>query len=145
MLIVGCGVSNQNTSNVEKESENSQSNLSLFFVLNIRNGNENAANVVELISKNEIAGKMKTESAIRSPNYLTFYLYSDKQLVDSVSIDHPLYKHFEYPDSDGSFRYKDTIIDNADFVLRAESTINEIQVFETLKEQSRKQLILKNF
>ena len=145
VLIISCGISNQNTSDSETKVKEPQSNLSWFYVFNIHKDNNSSTNIVELVSKNEIAGKMKTESTNRSVNYLTFYLYSGKQLVDTLSIDHPLYKHYEYVAQNGAFRLKDTLINNADFVLRTQRSINEIKIFETLKNQPKKQLISKNF
>lgn len=143
ILIQACGVS-KNTSNLENKIKEPQSNISWFYVFNIYKDNMDT-NIVQLISKKEIDGKIKTESTSRSTNNLTFYLFSDKQLIDTVSIDHPLYKRYEYPNLDGSLKYKDTIINNADFVLRTQSDIDEIKVFESLKKEPKKQLILKSF
>lgn len=143
ILIQACGVS-KNTSNLENQIKEPQSNISWFYVFTIYKDDKDT-NIVQLISKKEIDGKMKTESTSRRTNNLTFYLFSDKQLIDTVSIDHPLYKRYEYANLDGTLKYKDTIMSNADFVLRAESDIDEIKVFETLKNQPKKQLILKSF
>ncbi|TRX30624.1 hypothetical protein FNW52_19935 [Flavobacterium sp. ZT3R18] len=145
ILIMSCGVSNHNNSNLETETKEPEPNQSLFFVFNIHKDNNNSTNIVELVSKNEIIGKIKTESTNRSPNYLTLYLYSGKQLIDTVAMDHPLYKHYEYMSQDGTFSYKDTIINNADFVIRTQKNINEIKIFETLKNQPKKQLTKKSF
>jgi hypothetical protein len=144
ILIMSCGVSNHN-SNLETEVKELEPNQSLFFVFNIHKDNNNSTNIVELVSKKEIAGKMKTESTNRNPNYLTLYLYSGKQLVDTVAMDHPLYKHYEYIGQNGTFAFKDTVIDNADFVVRTQKNINEIKIFETLKNQPKKQLTQKSF
>lgn len=145
VLIIGCGASNNNNSNLETEDKEPEPNLSYFFVFNIHKNNNNSANMVELVSKKEIAGKMKTESTKKGSNYLTLFLYSGKQLIDTVAIDHPLYKHYEYIGTNGTFAYKDTLLDNADFVIRTQKNINEIQIFETLKNQPKKQLIQKSF
>ena len=145
ILIMSCGVSNHNNSNFEPEIKEPEPNKSWFFVFNIRKDNTNSTNIVELVSKNEISGKIKTESTNRNPNYLTLYLYSGKQLIDTVAIDHPLYKHYEYIDQNGTFAFKDTIINNADFVLRTQKNISEIILFETLKNHPKKQLTKKIF
>jgi hypothetical protein len=144
ILIMSCGVSNHN-SNLETEVKEPEPNQSSFFVFNIHKDNNNSTNIVKLVSKKEITGKMKTESTNRSPNYLTLYLYSGKQLIDTVAMDHPLYKHYEYIDQNGTFAFKDTVIDNADFVIRTQKNINEIKIFETLKNQPKKQLTKKSF
>lgn len=145
ILIISCGASNNNNSNLETESREAEPNLSYFFVFNIHKNNNNSTNIVELVSKKEIVGKMKTESTNRSSNYLTLHLYSGKRLIDTVAIDHPLYKHYEYIGKNGTFAYKDTVIDNADFVIRTQKNINEIKIFETLKNQPKKQLTQKSF
>lgn len=144
-LIISCGVSNNNNSNLETEFKEPELNQSYFLVFTIHKNNNNSTNIVELVSKKEIVGKMKTESTNRSSNYLTLYLYSGKRLVDTVAIDHPLYKHYEYIGKNGTFAYKDTVIDNADFVIRTQKNINEIKIFETLKNQPKKQLTQKSF
>jgi hypothetical protein len=145
ILIMGCGVSNHNNSNLETEIKETEPNQSWFFVFNIHKDGNNSTNIVELVSKKEITGKMKTESTNRSPNYLTLYLYSGKQLVDTVAIDHPLYKHYEYINQNGTFAFKDIVIDNADFVIKTQKNINEVKIFETLKNQPKKQLTQKSF
>jgi hypothetical protein len=145
VLIISCGVSNQNNSDLETEVKQPELTLSWFYMFNIHKDNNSSTNIIKLISKKEVAGKMKTESSNRSSNYLTLYLYSGKKLVDTVAIDHPLYKHYEYTDQNGAFTYKDTIIDNADFVLRAQRSITEIRIFETIKNQPKKELTQKNF
>lgn len=144
---MSCGVSNYNhtASDSETEVKETQPNLSWFYIFTIHRDNSSPTNIVELVSKKEIAGKMKTESTHRSVNYLTVYLYSGKQLVDTLSMDHPLYKHYEYVGENGAFKYKDTLINNSDFVLRTQRDINEIKIFETLKNQAKKQLIIKSF
>lgn len=145
ILIISCSVSNNNNSNLETEVKEPELNQSYFLVFNIHRNNNNSTNIVELVSKKEIVGKMKTESTNRSSNYLTLHLYSGKRLVDTVAIDHPLYKHYEYIGKNGTFAYKDTVIDNADFVIRTQKSINEIKIFETLKNQPKKQLTQKSF
>jgi hypothetical protein len=144
ILIMSCGVSNHN-SNLETEVKEPEPNQSSFFVFNIHKDNNNSTNIVKLVSKKEITGKMKTESTNRSPNYLTLYLYSGKQLIDTVAMDHPLYKHYEYIGQNGTFAFKDTVLNNADFVVRTQKNINEIKIFETLKNQPKKQLTQKSF
>lgn len=140
---MSCGISNHNNSNLETEVKEPEPNQSWFFVFNIHKNN--STNIVDLVSKNKIAGKIKTESTNRNPNYLTLYLYSDKQLIDTVAMDHPLYKHYEYMNQNGTFTFKDTVIDTADFAIRTQNNINEIKIFETLKNQPKKQLTQKSF
>lgn len=145
ILIMSCGASNHNNSNLETEIKEPEPNQSWFFVYNIHKDDKNSTNIVELVSQKEITGKMKTESKNRSPNYLTLYLYSGKQLIDTVAMDHPLYKHYEYIGQNGTFSFKDTVLNNADFVIRTQKNINEIKIFETLKNQPKKQLTQKSF
>ena len=120
---------------------------SIFFVtLKIFKDSISSANKIELISKKESAGKMKpatNKTLLTAQNYLTVYIYINKNLTDSFSFDHPLYKHFEYLDADKTFLVKDTIVAKEDFFFRIQkhgASVN-VKIVETLKNKSKTELV----
>jgi hypothetical protein len=133
---------------IMKESENYNKidrNTIVFMVLNIRRDLIDNKHIIKLVSKTECNGKIKNQpkNILCSGNYLTIYQYNDKNIVDSIILEHPLYKHFEYLDDNDNFSVKDTIIDKADFFFRiqAESNTTKLKILETLKNKSREELI----
>jgi hypothetical protein len=114
------------------------SNTISFLVLNIRKSAKATTPTVSLVSKTAGNGTMKRSSREQNEganNYLTLYIYSHSLLADSMRMDHPLYKHYEYMDGNGQLASKDTIVEQADFIVRfqTEAPATHIVVSETLK------------
>lgn len=105
-----------------------------FLVFNIHKDTRETAPTITLLSRQESAGTIKKQPEINGPAYLTLYIYSNRHMVDSVRVDHPLYKHLEYPGDDHQFISKDTLITNADFFVRfqTEEPADEIRITETI-------------
>lgn len=122
----------------ELEIENRNDNIISFLVLNICNDSKTNKKTVKLINKSEAIGTFKKQQNAPSLNYLTIYSYSKKQIVDSLILEHPLYKHFEYLNDSNNFEVKDTIIDNSDFYIRLQNKCDEIKIFETINANSTK-------
>ena len=140
MLVVfaSCGFTRQNESN-----ENPENNSIAFVVLSIRKEKADAKSVIELVSKTQSPGTIKKQ-AQHTPltgNYLSIYLYKNKKLSDSMIVEHPLHKHFEYSDANGALAVKDTIFEKADFSIRLQiqGQSNEIRIFETLRNKTRRE------
>lgn len=134
LLMMSCSVSKQNISSLEIDKK--EPNLISFLVLNIYRDTISSTNVIEFISKIESTGAIKKQHSFPTQYYLTFYAYSGKHIVDSLIIEHPLYKHLEYVDENRNFAVKDTIINHAEFFVRLQGHFNEIKIFETLKNKS---------
>ena len=140
---MSCHTSKPSTKNVESETK--EPNVISFLMFNIHKDTINLANVVTLVKKIESNGKIKKQRNFLAKNYLTIYSYSGKQILDSLIIEHPLYKHLEYLDENKKFMVKDTVITSADFFVRLQGKYNELKIVETLKNKSAKELnIIKN-
>lgn len=138
LLIMSCGVSKQNISSLENDKK--ELNLITFLVLNIHQDRMRSIHVVEFVSKKESTGEIKKQHIFTSENYLTVYAYSGKHIVDSLILEHPLYKHIEYVDENKKFAVMDTVINSADFFVRVQGQFDEIKIFETLKNKTTQQL-----
>ena len=116
----------------------------IFVFLTIHKDSSDKKHIVEMVRKTESSGKIKKQfqNTFHSDNYLSIYVYNDKNLVDTMKIEHPLYKHFEYLDENNSLTAKDTVLDKADFFFRIQKQghSNEIRIFETLKNKPRKEI-----
>lgn len=136
--MMSCSVSKQNNSSLENDKK--EPNLISFLVLSIHKDTISSTHVVEFVSKKENTGVIKKQNSFPTKYYLTIYAYSGKHIVDSLFLEHPLYKHIEYVDENKNFAVKDTIINRADFFVRLQGHFNEIRIFETLKNKSPQEL-----
>jgi hypothetical protein len=132
---------------VTKEKENNKiagTDSIVFAVLSISKNSANTKNTITLIRKTKSSGKMKkqNQSASHYENYLSISVYENKALIDTLIIEHPLYKHFEYLDENNAFSTKDTVLDNAEFFIRFQTQghASEIKILEILKNKSKKEL-----
>jgi hypothetical protein len=114
----------------------------VFAVLNIRKDSTTSKSTVELVNVIQTAGTIKTKKSDIHENYLTIFLYNNSKLIDSMTIEHPLYKHVEYQDDKNTFSAKEIELDSADFFIRmqVERKSSEIRIFETLKNKSKEEL-----
>jgi hypothetical protein len=138
LLMMSCSLSKQNKSSLENDKK--EPNLISFLVLNIHMDTINSKNVVEFVSKKESIGVIKKQNSFPTNYYLTIYAYSGKHIIDSLILEHPLYKHIEYVDVNKNFAVMDTIINRAEFFVRLQGHFNEIKIFETLKNKSTQKL-----
>lgn len=130
------------------KNENIESDTIVFAVLNIHKNSTDSKSTIHLVSKTQTAGKLKTQNLnpVHTDNYLSVYVYNNKKLIDSMTIEHPLYKHIEYLTEDDTFAVKDTILDQSEFFIRFQTIgkSNELRISETIKNKTAKeQTILK--
>lgn len=129
-----------------ESNKNTENNTFLFVLLSVSKDSSSTKNNVVLLNKTQNPGKLKSKNNItsHSENYLTINVFNENILIDSMTIEHPLYKHIEYLDENNSFAVKDTLINNAEFFLRLQTkgTKNEIRIFETLKNKQREKLTI---
>lgn len=109
-----------------------------FLVLSIERNSDKTKSTVRLIRKSESTGTIKRKAASEdhAPEMLTLYLLNEQRIIDSTSIAHPLYRHFEYPDQNGQFVTKDTILKQAEFFVRFQTTepATELKVLEQFNQ-----------
>lgn len=140
LLILSCHASKPDKKNVQ--NQNNEPNVISFLMFSIYKDTISSTNLVTLIKKTESAGKIKKQRNFLTKNYLTIYSYSGKIIVDSLLIEHPLYKHLEYVDANKNFVVKDTIINSADFFVRLQGKFNHLKIVETLQNKPAKELNL---
>ncbi len=130
------------------KNENRDSDTIVFAVINIHKSSTDSKSIMNLVSTTQTAGKLKiqNQNPVLTDNYLSVYVYNNKKLIDSMSIEHPLYKHIEYWTADNTFAVKDTILDQSEFFIRFQTSgdSNELKISETIKNKTIKdQTILK--
>lgn len=134
---------------IAKEPEGKSSSISskpaiYFVVMRIYRDDDKNENKIELIKKTLTEGIMKgkDESARQSTNNLLIYLIDNAKIKDSLIIDHPLYKHFEYADESGNFAVKDTLVASAEFFFRFQSmhSNSEIRIVERIGTKKTNEL-----
>jgi D-alanyl-D-alanine carboxypeptidase len=128
------------------ESEDKDSIV--FVVLNIQKDPALDKSAIKLVNKTQTPGTIKKQNQElqSSKNYLSISVYNKKDLLDSIIIDHPLYKHIEYVNSEHVFETKDTILNQSEFFIRFHSKVNSIELrfIETINNlTSKDQTIIK--
>lgn len=115
-----------------------------FLLFKINKNTVDSKSFVQLVNEVHSVGKMKQASSqiITADNYLTLYFYNNKTLLDSIFLDHPLYKHLEYVEENGTPAAKDIELTEAEFFFRwqMQTNLNKIRIFETLKNKNRVEL-----
>lgn len=78
-------------------------------------------------------------------NYLTIAGYNDGKQIDSIIIEHPLYKHLEYLDGKNMLAAKDTVLQHAEFFVRlqAKGQLNTVRINEHIAGKPIKETIIK--
>ncbi len=139
LLLASCSVMRDKDSNADARSSSI-----VFVLMEMHRDTADGRNVIQLLSKTESNGSFKNvpTGAVVSENYLTVYVYRNNRLVDTLMLEHPLYKHFEYLDENNNFAVKDTVLDRADFFIRLQTrgSSNEIRVLETIKNKAGEEL-----
>jgi hypothetical protein len=134
---------------VESGGGIADSNTIMFLLLNMQRDSGTDKNAITLIDKKESTGKLKTHTTrlLYNDNYLWVYIYNNKTVVDSMQIEHPLYKHIEYLNADNTFAVLDTVLNEAQFFLRfqAPQTSGQIKIVETLKGKTEKYSVIIKF
>lgn len=109
-----------------------------FFTLFISKEKEEYA--LQLVNRKDAAGTMKKSlrDNFQGTHALKLVAYSGKQIVDSLKIEHPLYKHIESQEANGTFFAKDTVLNSAKFTVRFQTTlpITEIKSLELTRNES---------
>lgn len=128
----------------DKESDNGDPNSIAFVVLSIRRDSAHANSIVELLSKTQSAGEIKdkNKNALEFANYLSIVIYNQGKILDSMTIEHPLFRHIEYLDDNNNFSVKDITLDKAEFFFRFQvrGSSNEIRILEKLRGSTKKEL-----
>ncbi len=141
ILFASCGLTKQNERN-----NNTDENSVVSLAFNIRKEKQDAKSVIELIKQIQSPGTIKNqnENVSYSGNYLSIYTYKNKKLTDSMTIEHPLYKHLEYVGANNAFAVKDTVVTKEEFFIRLQiqGRSNEIKIFETLKNKPKREELI---
>lgn len=140
-LISSCGSTRKKDShNLKNNNDQENVNKITFLFLKIKKDPNGTKNLVELVDIKESTGRIKDHRIYTAPYYLSIYALSGDQIVDSLALKHPLYKHLEYIDENQKFAFKDTIVQSEDFFVRLQGNFNKLKIFETLKNKPTKLL-----
>jgi len=139
---LSCTSSKQVTKLVEMEDSSIHSGIPTeehiaFINLKIAADSIAHTNKVEMINVNLIKGHLKSNDAgdVRSNNYLTCILYEDSKSVDTIRIEHPLYRTYEYKNENNEMSVKEVKNKEAEFFLRFQlkkGKATQVKIIETL-------------
>lgn len=95
--------------------------------------------VIKLVDTKASPGKLKkkSEASPSLSHYLSLGIYRQDVLMDTLTIEHPLYKHIEYVNDQGVLALLDTILPRAEFFVRFQSmgADNEVRIYETVNNK----------
>jgi hypothetical protein len=131
---------------INQEYDDLQTNKDeiVFLVLKIRKDSVLNMNVIEVVDKIKVEGKVKNndeENGIYE-NYLAIQVYEKGTLIQTMKIAHPLFKSVEYAE-ENILTSKTILLDEQEFFfrLRAKSGLTQVKIHETIKNDLSKELI----
>jgi hypothetical protein len=90
--------------------------------------------------------KNKAEEPLLTGPYLSCIFYSGQLRLDSLHLEHPLYRHLEYVNDQHQLTHKEVKSDQADFFIRfQQGQANGLKIEERLPESIPKELITIKF
>ena len=117
-----------------------------FLVFNINKDSTLNKSNINLISKIKTEGKIKSENQdnINSDNYLTIEVFEAGKLINTITINHPLYKNIEYVDDNNELKSKYIELEKNDFFIRLQQNAasTKIRISESLKNKEKQELII---
>lgn len=128
----------------ENTIQNNNESAIYFLVLRISKDSIQGKNTIELVSTTKTIGKFKNDShnSIDSENYLNIDLYEKDQFINTIVLEHPLYKNVEYLDGN-KLKTKYIELKTADFFIRLQmnGNSNMIKISETLNNSIKEELL----
>jgi hypothetical protein len=110
----------------------------VFSVLQILRPSPEEPSRIQLLETQASPGKLKkkSEAPLSFTHYLGIGIYRNGIRMDTLTLEHPLYKHIEYVNDQGELAVLDTMLTKADFFIRFQSlgAANEIRIFETVNK-----------
>lgn len=142
IILTSCSLSRRTESN-ENTIQNNDKNEIVFLVLKISEDSIQGKNVIEFVSKTKTAGTIKDYRQDHNDygNYLTIDVYEQNKLINTIIIEHPLYKRVEYFDGN-VLTSKSIELAEQDFFIRMQMTgkSTKIRIYETLKNTIKKEM-----
>jgi hypothetical protein len=118
----------------------------MFINLIIRHDSISGNNKVEFLNKTISEGHLKSSEGgtIRGGDFLTCILYEDSKSMDTVRLEHPLYRVYEYMNEKNEMKLKAHQKKEASFFLRYQWKGKQVQVkiLETLQGRNEKEIAL---
>jgi hypothetical protein len=146
LFFSGCISQKEENINTQINEKISEEQIA-FLTFKICNNVEKNINEIQLLNKKIVAGNLKKggEEAINYVNYLEFQIYNNGEYVNSIKIEHPLYKFVEYFD-DMEFHSKIIEQKEQEFFIRLsiKSSSTKIIIKEKIKDNKLNELLTIN-
>jgi hypothetical protein len=115
LLMASCKNYMPNESVDKKRSDETQI---LFLVFKIQSEKSQNSRII-FVEGTVSSGKIKSHQIIKTlSSYLIVTLINDSTLLDSIQVEHPLYREAEYLNVNGALSRKSIIAENAEFFAR---------------------------
>ena len=146
-IFFACGTSKPVAEKEKEEAIKSVQEERIVFVnLKITVDSVLKRNRIDVIDKTVATGHLKNNGggAIRSNSYLTCIVYEDGQSNDTIMLQHPLYRVYEYMNEQQQLMLKETDEREATFSLRFQLRGKQAQlkILETIHGNSQKEIAL---
>jgi len=142
IIFISC-LSTKNANDHQNKNPQAVKSEIVFLTLRIRNDSIQQKNVIEFVNKTKSEGKIKTSKQTENvfENFLTIDVYEKDELVNSMVIEHPLFKRFEFQNGD-SLASKNVELKSQEFFIRFQinDPSTELKIYETLKNDTKRVL-----
>jgi hypothetical protein len=116
----------------------------VFMMFNIRHDSVRQKSIVTLLEQKPVAGtiKEKPQDEHRPDNYLLAEVCRDTTVLQTIILEHPLYKQVEFINGEQQFAKKEVMLPQAEFFLRLQLRGRglELRVSEVLHKKEKTQL-----
>ena len=141
-IVTSCSLAKNSGSTNGSMQEINKSEI-VFLVLRISKDSISGKNVIEFVSKTKSTGKIKNENNnhINYDNYLTIEIYERNKLINTMVMDHPLFKRVEFSKGD-TLSSKNIELTKEEFFIRLQinNNSNTIKIIENLKNNIKNEL-----
>lgn len=145
MIFTSCATAPRKANAVAPKASLSEDPKIVFVSFLMERQAENPS-AVKLISVTESPGKLKKNlsAAVNAPDYLVLEISREDAPVQTIQLEHPLYKTVEYVGEDQQLKRRYVETDQADFFIRLQkAAYTQIRIFEHRKNKSK--TLLKTF
>ena len=150
VVFLSCKSSKQNQESKIKTESITEADVGLperiaFLNLKIVTDSISRTNKIQVLNIKQVNGHLKNKDmgGVRSNNYLTCILYENLIATDTLRIEHPLYRMYEYMNEKNEMQVKEVKNNEAEFFIRFQlkQKTAQVKIIETLNGTITRELI----
>lgn len=126
------------------QREPTEADQIIFITMNMARDPNSGTRIIQVQDLLKSPGTLKNQAQqpLLPGPYLRLIFYADQVRLDSLHLEHPLYKHLEYVNAKNQLAHKEIMSDKADFFIRfQQGKANGLKIEERLPDSIPIELI----